>query len=225
MEIKLTVPARYIAVLKLFAAEKDMRSYLNGICLEIGRTESRLVAINGHMLGCFRVASDQPDIDNPLTSICIASDLLKHIKPAGDVEFVIGAPVSDTDGRREVRITYAELSIFGHTTEAHYPDWRRVIPDKVSGEAAQFNPEYIGRLAKAWACLHGKGQPFVSVAHSGDSSALIGLGCVDFVGVIMPIRTVNFSIPDTRPDWVSDFALGYAKPEQADTVADCEMAA
>jgi DNA polymerase-3 subunit beta len=203
MEIKLTVPAKYIAVLKLFAAEKDMRSYLNGICLEIGRTESRLVAIKGHMLGCFRVASDQPDIDNPLTSICIASDLLKHIKPAGDVEFVIGAPVSDTDGRREVRITYAGLSIVGHTTDSKYPDWRRVIPDKVSGEAAQFNPEYIGRLAKAWACLHGKRSPMVAIAHNGDSAALIGMDDSNFCGLIMPIGKHFVTVPAYAPDWAT----------------------
>ena len=225
MEVKLTVPAKYIAALKLFTAEKDIRYYLNGICLEIGRTESRIVATNGHMLGCFRVVSDQPDIDKPLTSICIASDLLKHIKPAGDVEFVIGAPVSDTDGRREVRITYAGLSIAGHTTDARYPDWRRVIPDKVSGESAQFNPEYIGRLAKAWACLHGKKNPLVGIGYNGQECALIGLQDSDFIGAIMPISTGYVAIPSARPDWVSDFALGYAKPEQAETVADCEMAA
>ena len=203
MEIKLTIPAKYIAVLKLFAAEKDMRSYLNGICLEIGRTESRLVAINGHMLGVFRVESDQPDIIDPLTSICIASDLLKHIKPAGDVEFVIGAPVSDTDGRREVRITYAGLSIVGHTTDAKYPDWRRVIPDKVSGEAAQFNPEYIGRLAKAWACLHGKRSPMVAIAHNGDSAALIGMDDSNFCGLIMPIGKHFVTVPAYAPDWAT----------------------
>jgi DNA polymerase-3 subunit beta len=149
------------------------------------------------------VASDQPDIDNPLTSICIASDLLKHIKPAGDVEFVIGAPVSDTDGRREVRITYAGLSIVGHTTDAKYPDWRRVIPDKVSGEAAQFNPEYIGRLAKAWACLHGKRSPMVAIAHNGDSAALIGMDDSNFCGLIMPIGKHFVTVPAYAPDWAT----------------------
>jgi len=213
-EIQLTVPAKYIAVLKLFAAQKDIRQYLNGICLEIGRTESRIVATNGHILGCFRVVSDQPDIDKPLTSICIASDLLKHIKPAGDVEFVIGAPVSDTDGRREVRITYAGLSIAGHTTDARYPDWRRVMPQKVSGEAAQFNPEYIGRLAKAWGYLHGKKHSLVGIGYNGQGCALISLQDSDFIGGIMPITDGHVAVPATPPEWFSDFALGHAEPEK-----------
>ena len=77
MEIKLTVRAEAIAVLKLFASDKDVRYYLNGINLEIGATESRLVATDGSMLGCFRVESEQPEVDAPLTDIIIPNDLLK----------------------------------------------------------------------------------------------------------------------------------------------------
>jgi len=65
MEIETIVNARIIAALRLFAAEKDVRGYLNGINLEIGPGETRLVATNGAMLGCFRVVSLQPDIKAP----------------------------------------------------------------------------------------------------------------------------------------------------------------
>ena len=216
-EIQLTVPAKYIAVLKLFSSVKDVRYYLNGICLEIGHTESRLVATNGHILGCFRVVSDQPDVDKPLTSICIGNDLLKHVKSAGDVEFTIGAPVSDTDARREVRINHAGLTVAGHTTDAKYPDWRRVMPQKVSGEAAQFNPEYIGRLAKAWGYLHGKLQSSPGIGYNGQGCALIGLEDSDFIGCIMPITDGHVAVPATPPEWFSDFALDHAEPEKADS--------
>ena len=99
MEIKLTVRAEAIAVLKLFASDKDVRYYLNGINLEIGRKETRLVAADGTMLGCFRVESEQPDVDAPLTNIIIPNDLLKPIKPTGLVEITIGELETKDNGK------------------------------------------------------------------------------------------------------------------------------
>ena len=58
MEIKLTVRAEAIAVLKLFASDKDVRYCLNGINLEIGAAESRLVATDGSMLALDAEASE-----------------------------------------------------------------------------------------------------------------------------------------------------------------------
>jgi hypothetical protein len=203
MQIKLTVPARYIAVLKLFAAEKDMRSYLNGICLEIGRTETRLIATNGHILGVFRVESEQPDIDEPVRNVIIPNDMLKHIKPKGDVDIVLGDVLPDSHAW-PVTLSYDGLTVSGETVDGHYPDWQRKFLNlQPSGIAAQFNTEYIGKMGKAWACLHGKRSPLVAIAHNGDSAALIGLDDINFCGVIMPIRTHFVAVPACAPDWVT----------------------
>ena len=203
MQIKLTVPARYIAVLKLFAAEKDMRSYLNGICLEIGRNETRLIATNGHMLGVFRVESDQPDIIDPVKNVIIPNEMLKHIKSKGDVEIVLGDALPNSHAR-PVTLTFDGLTVSGETVDGHYPDWQsQFINLKPSGIAAQFNAEYIGIMAKAWACLHGKRSPMVAIAHNGDGPALIGLGDINFCGVIMPMGKHFIAVPDCAPDWVT----------------------
>ena len=218
MEIKLTVRAEAIAVLKLFVANKDVpHDYLNGINLEIGRKETRLVATDGSMLGCFRVESEQPDVDAPLTDIIIPNDLLKAIKPSGLVEITIGEQETKDNGNgekvpvsnaRPVTLTYAGLSMSGKTVDSKFPDFRRVIPAKVSGQPAQFDPRLIGTMAKAWSILHGgKGPHLAAIGFNGNDCALLDLADENFVGVIMPMSPRAVVAPDAPPSWAHDYGL------------------
>lgn len=214
MEIKLTVRAEIIAVLKLFASDKDVRYYLNGIALEIGAAESRLVATNGSMLGCIRIVSEQPEVATPLTNIIIPNDLLKSIKPSGMVEITIGDLETKDNGKgeqvpvsnsRPITLTYAGVSISGKTMDGIFPEFRRVIPSKVSGQPAQFDPRFTGTLAKAWAIIHGgKGPHLVGIGFNGTDGALIDLAYEDFTGVIMPLRSNAITAPVASPPWCTD---------------------
>lgn len=207
----LTVPAEYIAVLKLFAAVKDVRHYLNGIALEIGATESRLVATNGVILGYFRVVSEQP---KPLTNIIIPHDLLKHIKPNGVVEITIGPRQAEDNGRSEkasmlysrpVSIVHAGMSVSGQTIDSVFPDYRSVIPSKVSGQPAQFDARLFCTLAKAWSILHGNKDPhLVGIGYNGQGPALINLANDNFTGIIMPLREGAVNVPVEPPAWFTD---------------------
>lgn len=228
MEIKLTVRAEIIAVLKLFASDKDVRYYLNGIALEIGATESRLVATNGAMLGCIRIVSEQPEVAAPLTNIIIPNDLLKSIKPSGMVEIAIGDLETKDNGKgeevpvsnaRPVTLTYAGLSMSGKTLDGTFPDFRRVIPSKVSGQPAQFDPRFTGTLAKAWSIIHGgKGPHLVGIGFNGTDGALIDLAYENFVGVIMPMRPHAVTTPETPPSWAHDYSLQAVAEPAADLV-------
>lgn len=214
VEIKLTVPAEIIAALKLFAAVKDVRYYINGINLEIGATESRLVATNGHSLACARIESPQKIAREPLTDIIIPGDLLKHIKGKGEVVITVGPPETSTNTKgevvpvssaRPVTLAYAGTTMSGKTLDGKFPTWRRVIPSKVTGEPAQFNPNYVGDLGKAYAALHGtKKDPKVAIAHNGSDAALIDLGNEDFIAVLMPLRPGTVSVPKAPPTWWAD---------------------
>lgn len=229
MEIRITVPGIIIAALRLFAAEKDMRNYLEGIALEIGRKETHLVATDGYMLGCFRVECEQPDIDAPLVDIIIPLSMLKPIKPADTVEIVIGDPEVDAKGKptraRPVTLWYGGVSVSGKTMDDSYPSfWRRKIPAKVSGEPVQFDLRFMTRLAKAWSILHGSKKAFaVGIGYNGEDAALIDLDYKDFTGVIMPMRRET---PTKSPSWVRGLGadagadVGAAADIGADVVDD-----
>lgn len=213
-EIKMTVPAKIIATLKHFASDEDVRNYLNGINLEIGATESRIVATNGAYIGCFRVECEQPEVNAPLTNIIIPKKMLNVIKPKGFVEITIGALETEDNEKgekvpvslsRPVTLTYGDVQICGKTLNERFPDFRRVIPSKVTGEPAQFNPLYVGELGKAYRTLHGnKLNPAVGIGFNGQDAALIDLGDENFVGALMPLRTESVNVPKTAPDWWAD---------------------
>lgn len=218
MEYKLTIPAKFIAVLKLFAGKEDIRWYLNGIALEIGASESRVLATDGHRLGMFRIKSDQPYVSptDPLTDIMIPLELLQHIKSKGDVEITLGErevlePVPgqqhEPSVRRPVTLTCDGVSTSGMTTQAKYIDFRRVIPHKTSGEVAQFNPLYVGDLHKAAKLLGYKYGG--SLSHNGGGGALIHLDDA-FIGVMMPWVA---NAPNEAPDWAADGLNRIAQPE------------
>lgn len=213
-EIKITVPARYIAALKLFAAYSGHRNYPKGINLEIGRYESRLVATNGVILGCFRVIGDQPDVTEPLRDIIIPNELVRPIRSYGHVEITIG-PIDtnqNDDGdaatvsrARPITLAYGWRKMKGKTLDGGFPDYRRVIPSKVSGDPAQFNPYDVGTLSKAYIALHGaRKQPLFCIGFNGTKAALIDLDDPNFVGVISPIKPVSLTMPSTPPEWVAD---------------------
>lgn len=218
-QITIEVPAEYIAVLKLFAAQADLRNYLNGIAVEIGPVESRIVATDGARLGCFRVKSEQPAVTEPLTDICIPNHLLQHVKTKGRVSITVGAQIKHIDEKgedantlsRPVAIRYDGIVVTGNSFDATYVDFRRVFPEStVSFKPAHYNAGYVGDLAKAWKLLHPKETCCAAILQNGDDNsksardyaALIDLCCPDFAGVIMPQQLKNHS--SVTPGWVFD---------------------
>lgn len=207
-EIKLTLPSQYLAVLGLFAAKKDIRFYLQGICLEVGPEDIYMAATNGYILGCFHIKNRQPEITDRLDDIILPNDLLKRIRADGPVEVSIGAPLQENAGdfcyARPITLSSTDTSVRGKTVDGRFPDWRRSIPAQVTHELAQFNIAHLGVLAKAWGILHGRGShPYVGIGHNGQESALISLGHADFTGAIMPIRSERVEVPNGPPDWLT----------------------
>jgi DNA polymerase-3 subunit beta len=70
--------------------------------------------------------------------------------------------------------------------DGKYPDYVRVIPDKVTGETAQFNPDYVADFKKAYKLLNAK---TFHIHHNGHGGAVVDFGLANFLGVMMPLRT------------------------------------
>ena len=193
--MEITIDINKLAAMKLFAAKKDVRYYLNGMLLEIGSRESRLVATDGHVMAIIRLDFCRP---GPTQQVIIPIEALKGIKRGrGDATITLSDSGSNVV---DLRIESPTWQWACQSVDAAYPDWRKVLPEKVSGEVAQFNADYLAAFQDAAVMLSGG---LITVGHNGTGGALISINNDDFVGIIMPIRQ-KFEALTGSPAWASE---------------------
>ena len=172
-----------------FASKKDIRYYVNAICFEAGANGARMVATDGHILGCMDIGAS---LAEPVTeSQCgiIPREVFEKIKKPkkGDAQTVeITIDAKETGGTFSVKDGFSVHQ--GELIDARFPDWRRVVPTTFSGEAGQFDPDLLARLKAAHLELDGKYSPVLM--HNGQNAACARIGGDIFIAaVIMPIRS------------------------------------
>ena len=176
------IPTDLLKAAAMFAAKKDVRNYLESVCVEWRGESAKLIATDGHRLfvGSFPI---EPNGDGD--GACII--------PSDTVKRALTGYKHDTI---EFQPPQAETAVIGGVVfepiRAEYPDWRRVVPAEASGEAGQFNAAYIGDIGKAARLLlkHGKTMPaesLVHIHHNGVFGALVTFGArTDCIAVLMP---------------------------------------
>lgn len=175
------IPADTIKALLVIAAKKDVRSYLNSVCIDVRASDAVAVATDGHkMLAVALTVTDDAPALVPGRYI-IRRESLEGVKA------VLKRPILVTidPTARAATINNGSAATTTPLMDATYPDWRKVVPLTVSGEVAQFNADYIGAFGKVQTLLGGKYSP--AILHNGDSAARVVLAG-DAVGVIMPMR-------------------------------------
>lgn len=202
--------SKAIAAIKVFAPEKDVRFYLNGVNLEVHQNAVYLIATNGNLMGCMRIVQENKDVEvnKPIKNVILPVDMLKRIKPKRlqGVGITLGEPESKESNARPITLSYDGVTTSGTTLDGVFPDWQRVIPSNVTGETAQFDPQLIARLDQAWAAWHGKESVRrMFIGHSGKGSALVSMWDENFFGVIMPLDHERLGqIPQSPPSWLSN---------------------
>lgn len=198
--ITVAVPSRYIAAALLFAAKSDLHYYLNGILLEIGAKEMRIVATDGRALFVARVAHDTPlDLTEPV-SVIAPRNLFEGIKNI-PLSLEIGPPDENLQRLVSVRLVIPSgESRVGKSIAGHFPDWRRVIPTSASGETAQFTPSIVAIMAKARKTLGGNPE-YLHIEPNGTGIAWADPGDTDCFVVLMPMKSGK---PLTFPNWIAD---------------------
>jgi DNA polymerase-3 subunit beta len=208
--MKITIDHSIIKALLICAAKVDVRYYLKGVCVDArANGDVVLVATDGHRMLTYPVAVDAIEALAPGQYI-IPREALEAVKPckAGRVTLpitieIVTAPDQPDPERAGVTIKgKTSITVTGATStvtapiDGKYPDWRRVVPKTVSGEPAQYNPEYIAGFGDACKLL---GTKYPHIHHNGSSAAIVGnLGAA--LGVLMPMRSdAEFS---TLPAWV-----------------------
>lgn len=201
--MKITVTPSQIKAALLFAGDRDVRYYLNGICVETRPTGARLVATDGHRL----VVVNVPQIDE--SGETLALEVSQFIIPRDACETAVKAfgklpqieIVRDGKTRTLGGLPFTEI-------DGKFPEYARLVPAKVSGETAQFNAMYITDCAKARKILDaGEDWDHVGIGHNGNGPAIVPLTDCAFA-VVMPIR---WDAPMSAPEWFT----GKPSPERA----------
>lgn len=132
----------------IFAADKDIRFYLNSVCLHVDECGgARLVSTDGHRLAIITLG------DYPAAApgeYLIPRDSIKSIKKASGRSFN-GVNI-EIDADRFTLTAYDEILGGGKLIDGKFPDFQRVTPASVddwSGQAATFNADYVHDIKRA----------------------------------------------------------------------------
>jgi DNA polymerase-3 subunit beta len=188
--MQFTIKTNELKALLLCAAKNDVRYYLNGVHFESSANGIIAAATDGHRLLCVNLpAENAPGIKNLIPRALIeAAVKTKSIY----IEITIDAG--------NVTLSSAGQNVSGSIGEGVYPDYRRVIPESVSGiQGNDFNNTYLVDFDKIGALIDG-GK--ASVLQNGPSnSALVRYENENAIGVIMPLRH-DLHKNLNRPAWI-----------------------
>jgi DNA polymerase III subunit beta len=172
MTTTIEIPTAILKAALVCASTEKVRYYLNGVYVD---PKGFLVSTDGHRLFCGKFdLTDVPAFDGWI----IPSDAIKRALTGYRVETITIAP--DRVG-----------AILCAPVDGNFPDWRRVVPDELSGETAQFNPAYVADMGKIGVILRGKRKNSLDahIHHNGEAPAAITFPEIDHAfAVLMPIR-------------------------------------
>ena len=166
------------------AAEKDVRFYLNGVCIEYTASDDRvwIVGTNGQI---FFAAWQAVDPVNESFKVLIPTKMASKIKSKSIDVSPEGTVQTFFDG------TVGSFKV--ESVAESYPDWRRVIPKQVKNEHQVYQNIYLVKAAKVFDLVAGrKGKTgHVDVREGGGEPGIVQGLPVNCIMVIMPIRLDN----------------------------------
>ncbi len=117
---------RLIDLTQFAMAHQDVRYYLNGLLVEIGKDYVRAIATDGHRLAVSQRSLPAP-IDTEVRQIILPR------KAVGELHRVLGTGDEDVAlciGSNGVRVRMPGLQLTSKLIDGRFPDYERVIPDK-----------------------------------------------------------------------------------------------
>jgi DNA polymerase-3 subunit beta len=183
--MKITIDRNALKAVSRFAAVKDIRYYLQGVLIESTPLQTRLVATDGHTLAVHR-ADAKGDNEGSWTGILPIDAVTTLLKMKPSHKTLKDAPITLTIAESgEIRCDWVGQSIICRAVDGRFPDYRRVIPEKLDGQPAWINPDYLTRIVEAAKDI-GIGAGF-QFGFGGDSCSMATIG-QDMVAVVMPMR-------------------------------------
>ena len=195
--MQLTIKTNELKALLLCAAKNDIRYSLNGIRFESTPHGIIAASTDGHRLLCINLPNEQAEGIKaiiPRALIEAACKLKTAVKPDNAV-------IDITIDGASVTLSSAGQNVSGSIIDGVFPDFRRVIPEKVSGiQGNEFNNEYLVDFDKIGKLING-GKASVLQNDVG-FSALVHFDNQNVIGVIMPLRHEAPKGTVLRPAWL-----------------------
>lgn len=194
--MKITIDYAIIKALLTAAPKKDMRYYLNGICVDATKDTVVLVATDGHMMLSFPISADA--IENRINGQFIIDRVdLDAIKPAKAGKHTLPLIIEvDDKGYTISGATKAVNSL----VDGKFPDWRRVVPQTLSGELAQFNLDLLSRINDIRK-VFGQDEYATTIHHNGRSCAQVTGLKHHALLLLMPMRNDATQGDAPVPSW------------------------
>jgi len=199
--MKITLKTSVLRAALICAAKKDLRYYLQGVCVSINHPQIAMVyGTDGHIL--FAGQSPIEVIEAPENygfDLIIPSDTIKAIDKKADFVTLVTIPSLPKD-----------YYVLGNTSfqaiDARYPDISRVVParDAFSElKISYFDPELIVKGNEALSMYYGdkKGKVF-PLSQRGDYSGAIHNNQNNAVVVVMPMRNEPGTYQGLNPDFM-----------------------
>jgi DNA polymerase-3 subunit beta len=188
--MQITIKTNELKALLICVGKKDVRYYLNGVHFESSANGIIAASTDGHRLLCINLPNEQ-------------AEGVKALIPRALIEAAVKTKsvyIEITIEGHQVTLSSMGQSISGSITDGVFPDFRRVIPNSVSGiQGNEFNNEYLVDFDKIGALIEG-GKASVLQNDVG-MSALVRFGNENVIGVIMPFKH-DLPASLTRPAWV-----------------------
>jgi len=191
------IHGKYLKALALLAPKKELgRPHLVGVHIEVKGSQAILVATDGAVLGALRVTLTEEVEAHAFT---IPLSLLTMITARDEVTV---SYTKDEQGPGTVTLIQGDRVLSGKAVEGTYPDYRRVIPEKVSGvQDHLIAVRYLETAAKVCSMINGVPMPAVHVHYNGGDACLVDTQNQDFVLVVSPGKW-KYNKEYSRPVWL-----------------------
>ena len=171
-----------------------------GVCLERTPGGWLAIATNGHITAIGRLQAPDVDAIPPGFEIIIPRDAARKLAKlkSADLDF------DDNQGPRTLRFTGGALTLDPAFTGHKFHAWRQIVPQRISGETAQFSAHCLAAIQSCADDAAGvkPGNYVVSrLQHNGGGCAQVTFSNLDLIGLIMPIREDKCA-NGARPFWV-----------------------
>lgn len=185
------LPVSALAAAAICMAEQDVRYYLNGVYLDFPM--GRIVSTDGHrqFIGAIAPADCEPVIIER-DQVTQAVKAAKKLRYGNSVRVTVTLDPEDSNVRRVEFDHLLTGSVFRNKAiDGKFPPYERVVPRTVSGEAGNYNPQYLVDANKALALYAGKdpSKSFARVSQNGPDKACLITSSATALCIVMPMRT------------------------------------